>query len=95
MANVYIVNHTIGGYYVENHSSYHLTEVEAQEAYDECMESVGEDPTAIELVCLDTETLEATTIHHWEGNLDDLEGDEDYEDDGICEGAPPSPTETV
>lgn len=81
MANVFIVNHTIGGYYVENHSSYHLTEVEAQEAYDECMESVGEDPTAIELVRLDTSTLEATTIHHWEGTLDDLEADGEVDEE--------------
>lgn len=78
MATVYIVNHTVGGYYVENHCSYHHTEVEAQENYDESMESVGEDPTVIELIRLDTETLEATTIHHWEGTIDDLDEDEGY-----------------
>ena len=91
MANVYIVNHTIGGYYVENHSSFHLTEAEGQEAYDECMENVGEDPNAIELIRLDTETLTATTLKSWEGTIDDLEeseDDEEYEDDGIVEGAP-------
>jgi len=89
MANVYIVNHTIGGYYVENHSSYHLTEAEAQEAYDESMESVGEDPNAIELIRLDTETLKATTLKSWEGTIDDLEeSEDDYEDEGIVEGAP-------
>jgi hypothetical protein len=87
MANVYIVNHTIGGYYVENHSSYHLTEAEGQDAYDECMESVGGDPNAIELIRLDTETLEATTLKSWEGTDDDLEYEDD-EDEGIVEGAP-------
>ena len=89
MANVYIVNHTIGGYYVENHSSYHKTESEAQIAFGECILAVGDDPTCIELIHLDTETLDATIIRGWEGTIDDLEeSDDDYEDEGIVEGAP-------
>ena len=89
MANVYSVNHVIGGYYVENQSSYHLTEAEGQEAYDECMESASEDPNLIELIRLDTETLEATILKSWEGSsLDREEDDEEYEDEGIVEGAP-------
>lgn len=89
MANVYIVNHVIGGYYVENHSSFHLTEAEGQEAYDECMENASEDPNLVELIRLDTETLEATTLKCWEGSsLDREEDDEEYEDEGIVEGAP-------
>lgn len=87
MASIYIVNHSVGGYYVENRSSYHLTEVEAQAAFGECMLSVGEDPTLIELIRLDLEDLVATTIRDWEGTVDDLE-EEDEEDEGICEGAP-------
>jgi len=52
----------------------------------ECKASVGEDPTIIELVRLDTETLDATTITGWEGTFDDLdeedaEGDEEEEGD--------------
>lgn len=73
MAQIYIVNHAIsGGSYAQTFSSYHHTEVEAQDSYDECMDSVGEDPVMIELVRLDTETLESTTIHTFEGSMDDL-----------------------
>ena len=95
MADIYIVNVSVGGYYVEQHSYYHRTESEAQESFEECKASVGDDPTAIELVRLDTETLEAVTITCWEGTFDDLDeemedGEEgfDDEDDGIVEGAP-------
>ena len=88
MANIFIVNHAISGPYTQCFSTYHHTEEEGQEFYDWCMESASEDPNMIELIRLDTETLEATTIHHWEGNLDDLEGEGDYEDEGIVEGSP-------
>jgi hypothetical protein len=95
MASIYIVNVSVGGYYVEQHSYYHRTESEAQESYDECLESAGDDPTTLELVRLDTESLDVTTIHHWEGTIDDLEEDPedgeegfDDEDDGIVEGSP-------
>ena len=99
MASIYIVNVSVGGYYVEQHSYYHRTESEAQESYDECLESVGDDPTTLELIRLDTETLDAVTIKTWSGTREDLE-DEDLEasdeieaegmadDDGICEGSP-------
>ena len=96
MANIYIVNHSISGPYAQCFSSFHKKEDEASEAFVDCKNSVGEDPALIELIRLDTETLEATTILGWEGNVEDLDaGDEDYEDDWICEGTPPSPTETV
>ena len=96
MASIYIVNVSVGGYYVEQHSYYHRTESEAQESYDECLESVGDDPTTLELIRLDTETLDAVTIKTWSGTCEDLEdeGPEDGEtgfedeDDGICEGSP-------
>ena len=95
MADIYIVNVSVGGYYVEQHSYYHRTESEAQESFEECKASVGDDQTAIELVRLDTETLEAVTITGWEGTFDDLDeemedGEEGFEDedDGIVEGAP-------
>ena len=96
MADIYIVNVSVGGYYVEQHSYYHRTESEAQSSFEECKASVGEDPTIIELVRLDTETLDATTITGWEGTFDDLDeedpedGEEgfDDDDDGIVEGAP-------
>jgi hypothetical protein len=90
MADIYIVNVSVGGYYVEQHSYYHRTESEAQESFEECKASVGDDQTAIELVRLDTETLEAVTITGWEGTYDDLDEEDGYDDDddGIVEGAP-------
>jgi hypothetical protein len=90
MASIYIVNVSVGGYYTEQHSYYHHTESEAQSSFEECRASVGEDPTIIELVRLDTETLEAVTITGWEGTFDDLDEEDGYddEDDGICEGVP-------
>jgi hypothetical protein len=96
MADIFIVNVATGGYYTEQFSYYHRTESEAQSSFEECKASVGDDPTVIELVRLDTETLEAVTITGWEGTFDDLDeegledGEEgfDDEDDGIVEGAP-------
>lgn len=96
MASIYIVNVSSGGYYTEQFSYYHRTEEEAVESFEECRVSVGEEHTIIELVRLDTETLDATTITGWEGTCEDLEdeGPEDGEtgfedeDDGICEGSP-------
>ena len=73
MATIYIVNHTTGGYYTQNFSSYHHTEAEAAEAFEKCKASVGEDPYLIELIRLDTATLEATTITGWEGTFEDFE----------------------
>ena len=90
MASIYIVNVSVGGYYTEQHSYSHHTESEAQSSFEECKASVGDDQTAIELVRLDTETLEAVTITGWEGTFDDLDEEDGYddEDDGICEGEP-------
>ena len=100
MANIFIVNHSISGPYAQCFSSYHKTEEEAASAYFDCKQSVGEDPALVELILLDTETLDATTICGWEGSCFDLEEEEealraegmaDYpeeDDDGICEGAP-------
>lgn len=73
MANVYIVNHTVGGYYTQNHSYFLPTEREGHEIYHKCMDSVGDDPTVIELIRLDTETLDAVTLDSWEGTIDDLD----------------------
>ena len=97
MATIFIVNHSISGPYAQSFSSYHKTEEEAAEAFFECKQSVGEDPALVELIALDTETLDAVTHCGWEGTCFDLEEEEadleaegmaDYEDDGICEGSP-------
>ena len=87
MASIYIVNHSISGPYTQCFSSFHKTEEEGAGDFVDCKNAVGEDPALIELIRLDTETLDAVTIYGWEGNAGDLE-EEDYEDDGICEGAP-------
>ena len=99
MANIFIVNHSISGPYAQCFSSYHKTEEEAASAYFDCKQSVGEDPALIELILLDTETLDATTICGWEGSCFDLEDEEaeleaegnadiSEDEDWICEGAP-------
>ena len=73
MADIYIVNFTTGGMYPSNESSFHLVESEAQAAFAEFMESVGDDPVAIELIRIDTSTLGGGFIRGWEGTMDDLE----------------------
>jgi len=73
MADIYIVNFTTGGMYPSNESSFHLVESEAQAAFHDCLESVGDDPVAIELIRIDTVTLDGTTIRGWEGTSYDLE----------------------
>ena len=75
MSEIFVVNVASGGYNTTQSSYYHRTESEAQESYDECMESVGDDPTSIELIRLDIGTLDATTIHFWEGTADDIARD--------------------
>ena len=77
---IYIVNHVVGGYYTEIHSSYFLVESEAQADYDENMLNVGEDPTIVELVRVDLKTLEAVTLKSFEGTMDDLEEEDEEED---------------
>ena len=73
MSKVYIVNHAIsGGPYVEIHSTYHKTESEGITSFEDSVNSVGEDPICVELVCLDTDTLITTTLHTWEGTNENL-----------------------
>ena len=95
MATIFIVNHATGGYDASTSSSYHHTEEEARLGFDDAKASVGEDPASIELVRLDTETLETVTLDWWEGSDADLDLEEEEEregeeDDGdwICEGKP-------
>ena len=89
MANIFIVNHSISGPYAQCFSSYHKTEEEAASAYFDCKQSVGEDPALVELILLDTETLDATTICGWEGSAFDLE-EEEAELEAELEAAPVS-----
>ena len=93
MAKIYIVNHALngGGPYVELFSTYHRDEESGAAAFEECKRSASEDPNLIELVCLDTDTMETTHITGWEGTSDDLDvlhEEEDEDDDWIVEGKP-------
>jgi len=85
--NIYIVNNVTGGYYTEIRSSYHLTAIEAGKAYAEAMLSVGDDPVIVELVRLDTSTLEAVTLKFFEGTAESLEGEEDDNEEADREAA--------
>jgi hypothetical protein len=76
MADIYIVNVATGGFYAELHSHYHHTEEDARKSYEECLSSVNEDHTVIELVRLNTETLMGVTLDFWEGNVNDLESEQ-------------------
>ena len=72
MATIFIVNHSISGPYPQCYSSFHKTEEEAAEAFVDCKNSVGDEPALIELIALDTETLDAVTYCGWEGTHDEL-----------------------
>jgi hypothetical protein len=78
---IYIVNHAVGGYYAELHSSYHLVESEAQAYYEETLLNVGEDPAIVELVRVDLNALEAVTLKSFEGTMDDIENEDAHEED--------------
>jgi hypothetical protein len=97
MATVFIVNHSISGPYAQSWHYFHKTAEEAGSDFFDCKQSVGEDPALIQLIALDTETLDAVTHCEWSGTCFDLEEEEasleaegmaDYEDEGICEGGP-------
>lgn len=78
---IYIVNHCGGGSYAELYSSYHLTETDAQACYEETLLNVGGDPTLVELIRLDTSTLEAVTLKAFDLMDDIAEGEEEEGED--------------
>ncbi len=94
MSKIYIINRAIGGMYPRIDSSYHHDEAEAAEAFEQFKQDVGDDPELIELIRLDTETLDGTYITGWEGTSEDVEdedqedSDDAAEDDWIVEGKP-------
>jgi hypothetical protein len=77
--NIYIVNTTTGGVYCMNSSYYHRVEAEARADYKVCLRNVSDDPAIVELIRLDTDTLEAVTLEWWSGNIDNLEEEEEDE----------------
>lgn len=80
---IYIVNHTVGGYYVENWTSYFRTRAEAETEYSECFDRVGIDPVIISIIELNPETLKAETIQTWSGNEEDLAEEEELDEDEV------------
>jgi len=79
--NIYIVNFAVGGHCTESRSSYYHTEEDARCAYDVCLGTVGIDAAIVEIIYLDTTTLAVTTLDVFEGNMDDLEDEEDEPED--------------
>ncbi len=84
MAEIYIVNIATVESSTALRSLYLRTEAEGRASFDACMASEGEDCTLIELVCLDTETLETTVLELWDGTVNDSDDDDDW----IVEGGP-------
>lgn len=72
MADIYIVTVAVAGPYPEVEHFYHSSEAEAHASFAECMESVSDDYTMIELTRLETDTLDATLIRGWEGTHEDI-----------------------
>ncbi len=84
MAAIYIVNIATVESSTALRSLYLRTEAEARASFDACMESEGEDCTLIELVRLDTDTLDATVLECWDSTGSAREDDDDW----IVEGGP-------
>ena len=55
--------------------SYHRTEEEGRRAYDECLDSVGMDPSTILFVRIDEETMEESVLDSFEGTDEEFEGE--------------------
>jgi hypothetical protein len=81
MDKVYIVNFVInqGGDYTTVESTYHKTLLEGESEYQNCLDSVGEDPSMVELVELDLGTMKGKTLESFEGTYEDIETYEDFE----------------
>lgn len=84
MAEIYIVNIATVDSITALRSLYLRTEAEGRASFDACMASEGEDCTLIELVCLDTDTLDATVLELWDGSGSAMDDDDDW----IVEGGP-------
>jgi hypothetical protein len=74
---IYIVSMstTQGPYGPSVNMSYHRTEEEGRVAYDECLDSVGEDPSTILFVRVDEETMKETLLDSFEGTDEEFDGE--------------------
>lgn len=55
--------------------SYHRSEEEGRRAYDECLDSVGCDPSTILFIRVDEETMTDTILDSFEGTDEEFEGE--------------------
>jgi hypothetical protein len=53
--------------------SYHRNEDDARGSFQECLDSVGDDPSTILLVQLDESTMTQTILDSFEGTEEDIE----------------------
>jgi hypothetical protein len=74
---IYIVSMstTQGPYGPTVNMSYHRTEEEGRIAYDECLDSVGEDPSTILFVRVEEETMKETLLDSFEGTDEEFDGE--------------------
>jgi hypothetical protein len=66
---------TQGPYGPTVHMSYHRTEEDGRRAYDECLDSVGGDPSTILFVRVDETTMKETLLDSFEGTEDEFDGE--------------------
>ena len=55
--------------------SYHRTEEEGRRAYDECLDSVGIDPSTILFGRIDEGTMKETVLDSFEGTDEEFDGE--------------------
>jgi hypothetical protein len=67
---------TQGPYGPTVNMSYHRNEDDARGSFQECLDSVGEDPSTILLVRVDESTMTETILDSFEGTEEDLGYDE-------------------
>lgn len=53
-------------------TTFHRNEDDARGSFQECLDSLGEDPSTISLVELDLATLQSTILDSFEGTEEDL-----------------------
>lgn len=76
MSKIYIVSMstTQGPYGPTVHMTYHRDEEVARSSYQECLDSVTEDPSTVLLIEVDGETMTETVLDSFEGVGDEFDG---------------------
>ena len=63
---------TQGPYGPTVNMSYHRNEDDARGSFQECLDSLGEDPSTVLLVRIDESTMTETILDSFEGTVEDL-----------------------